>query len=277
MALLAGERPSKVGNFALIDHEGKFHELDYELKKPGVKGLFIFIHGNGCKLVEKRIDKLKELRKEYEDKGISFWMLNANRQDNRAEICEAAVEFDTSMLETAEDPAKPAIPILIDDSQIVAQSLGVERTAEAYLISAKGKKIVYHGAIDDRLSYQADKPVAKNHYLKDAINSLIAGEEIDPVATDAPGCKITYPKFTEPLTYTRDIAPILAKNCLPCHTKGGLGPFSMSSYRKVAGWSDMMAEVIMTRQMPPWHADPEIGEFSNDCLLYTSPSPRDRG
>jgi hypothetical protein len=253
--LFGGSRPTSVENFALIDHEGKFHELDYYLKIPGVKGLVVFIQGNGCPLVRKRIPELTGMKEEFEKRGILFCMLNANRQDERADINKEALEFKIGM------------PILIDDAQIVAQSLGVERTAESYLISAKGKKIVYHGAIDDRLSYQADKPAAKNHYLKDAINNFLEGKEITPAATEAPGCKITFPKFTEPLTYTRDIAPILAKNCLSCHTKGGLGPFSMSSYRKVAGWSDMMAEVILTKQMPPWHADPHIGEFSNDCSL----------
>jgi len=255
-AALVGEpRPTSVENFALIDHEGKFHELDYYLKIPGVKGLVVFVQGNGCPLVRKRIPELNRMREEFEKKGILFCMLNANRQDEPSGILEEAQNFKIKM------------PILIDDAQIVAQSLGVERTAEAFLIAAKGKKIVYHGAIDDRLSYQAEKPAAENHYLKDAINKLIAGREIEPANTEAPGCKITYPKFPEPLTYTRDIAPILAQNCLSCHTKGGLGPFSMSSYRKVTGWSDMIAEVILTKQMPPWHADPNVGEFSNDCSL----------
>ena len=253
--VIAADRPTKVENFALIDHEGKFHELDYYLKIPGVKGLVIFIQGNGCPLVQKRIPELNRMSEKFENKGILFCMLNANRQDERAEILEEAQSFGIEM------------PILIDDAQIVAQSLGVERTAEAYLISAKGKKILYRGAIDDRLSYQAEKPAAENHYLKDALNDLLAGRKIDHALTEAPGCKITFPKFPEPLTYTKNIAPILAKNCLSCHTKGGLGPFSMSSYRKVSGWSDMIAEVIMTRKMPPWHADPEIGDFSNDCSL----------
>lgn len=253
----AAERPGRIENFALIDHEGKFHELDYYLKISGVKGVVIFIQGNGCPLVQKRIPELNRMNEEFRDQGILFCMLNANRQDDRASILAEARAFGIAM------------PILIDEAQLVAQSLGVERTAEAYLIQAPDRKIVYHGAIDDRLSYQAEKPTAENHYLKDAIKALIAGAggEIDPVATQAPGCKITFPKFPDPLTYTKDIAPILAENCLSCHTKGGLGPFSMSSYRKVAGWSEMMAEVIMTKQMPPWHADPQIGEFSNDCSL----------
>lgn len=251
----AAEKPTKIENFALIDHKGKFHELDYYLKMPGVKGLVIFIQGNGCPLVQKRIPELNRLSATFQPKGILFCMLNANLQDEREEIREEAKTFEIAM------------PVLKDEAQIVAQALGVERTAEAYLISAKGKKIVYRGAIDDRLSYQSEKPKAEKHYLKNAIGNLLSGGEIEPAVTNAPGCKVTFPKYPKGLTYTADVAPILAKNCVSCHTKGGLGPFSMSNYRKVAGWSDMIAEVIMTRQMPPWHADPKVGEFSNDCSL----------
>jgi len=245
----------QIDNFALIDHEGKFHELDYYLRIPGTKGLVIFIQGNGCPLVQKRIPELSRLQKAYQQKGILFCMLNANRQDERAEIAAEAEEFGIGM------------PILKDESQVVAQMLGVKRTAEAFLISAEGKQIVYRGGIDDRMTYQKEKPEAENHYLKDAIEAMLAGKEIKRAATEAPGCKISMPKRTTPLSYTKDIAPILMKNCVTCHTRGGLGPFQMSSYRKVEGWADMIEEVILTKQMPPWHADPEIGKFSNDCGL----------
>ena len=251
----AGDGPSRAENFALIDHEGKSHELDYYLKMEGVKGLVVFVQGNGCPLVQKRIPELNRMSANYQDKGVFFCMLNANLQDSRAEISKEVEEF------------KIKVPVLKDEAQIVARSLGVDRTAEVYLISSAGRKIVYRGAFDDRLSYQAAKPVATKHYLRDALNNLLGGNEIKPTETEAPGCKITFPKYPKGLTYTRDIAPILAQKCTSCHTKGGLGPFAMSSYRKVAGWSDMISEVIMTRQMPPWQADPEVGEFSNDCSL----------
>lgn len=256
----AENAPLRIENFALIDHKGKSHELDYYLKKKGVKGLVIFVQGNGCPLVQKRIPELSRMNATFQSKGILFCMLNANPQDSRADISEEVTKFQIGM------------PVLKDEAQIVARSLGVERTAEVYLISPLGRRIVYRGAIDDRLSYQSAKPAATRHYLRDAIENLLAGEEIKPAATEAPGCKITFPKYPKGLTYTRDIAPILAEKCVSCHTKGGIGPFSMSSYRKVAGWSDMIAEVIMTRQMPPWQADPEIGEFSNDCSLQPDES-----
>lgn len=247
--------PPKIENFALIDHQGKFHELDYYLRIPGTKGLVIFIQGNGCPLVQKRIPELKRLRQTYQRRGILFRMLNANRQDERGEIAAEAKEFGIAM------------PILKDESQLVAGMLGVKRTAEAFLVSAEQRQIVYRGGIDDRMSYQKEKPAAEKQFLKDAIEELISGKPITTPISAAPGCKISLPDPKKQFSYTNDIAPILKANCVTCHTKGGLGPFQMGSYKKVAGWSDMIAEVILTRQMPPWHADPEIGEFSNDCGL----------
>ena len=144
----AGDGPSRAENFALIDHEGKSHELDYYLKMEGVKGLVVFVQGNGCPLVQKRIPELNRMSANYQDKGVLFCMLNANLQDSRADISKEVEEFKIRM------------PVLKDEAQIVARSLGVERTAEVYLISSAGRKIVYRGAFDDRLSYQAAKPIA---------------------------------------------------------------------------------------------------------------------
>jgi hypothetical protein len=178
-------------------------------------------------------------------------MLNANPQDERPEIAEEAAEFGIEM------------PVLVDESQLVAEMLGVQRTGEAFLINAGEKTVVYRGAIDDRMTYQKEKPEAEHHYLEDAIESLLAGKSIEEATTEAPGCKVALPEETQ-LSYAKDVAPILKSRCVACHTKGGLGPFAMSNYKKVRGWSEMIAEVVMTKQMPPWQADPHIGKFSND-------------
>ena len=104
LSLLSAKQLSKVENFALIDHEGKFHELNYYLKLPRVKGVVIFIQGNGCPLVQKRIPELDRMRTEFEKRGILFCMLNANLQDELAEIRKEAEAF------------KIAMPILEDEA-----------------------------------------------------------------------------------------------------------------------------------------------------------------
>ncbi len=250
-----GANSRSIENFALLDHQGKFHEFDYYCGLPDLKGIVLFIHGNGCPLVQKRVPELKRLRDEYQKRGILFGLLNANPQDEREEIAKEAEEFGID------------IPILIDESQLVAEMLGVKRTAEAFLVSAEGRRILYRGAIDDRMSYQKEKPKAENHHLRDAIEAVLAGREVPKKITDAPGCKVAMPSDARPPDYERDVAPVLKRRCVICHTKDGLAPFALSNYKKVRGWSEMIAEVILTRQMPPWHADPHIGEFTNDCGL----------
>ncbi len=69
------------------------------------------------------------------------------------------------------------------------------------------------------------------------------------------------------ITYTKDIAPLLRENCEECHRVGGVAPLALSSYRQAKGWAAMVREVVESRRMPPWHADPHVGTFRNDRRL----------
>ncbi len=59
----------------------------------------------------------------------------------------------------------------------------------------------------------------------------------------------------EPVTYTKDIQPLLAQNCVACHTEGGPGPFVVKSYDEAKSHAAAMADATMARRMPPDHAD----------------------
>src|SRR5262249_51216803 len=63
--------------------------------------------------------------------------------------------------------------------------------------------------------------------------------------------------------YAKDIVPIVKENCIMCHHEGGIGPWAMSSYAMMKGWSPMIREVLMTKRMPPMQVDPSISHFSN--------------
>src|SRR5262249_6717281 len=84
------------------------------------------------------------------------------------------------------------------------------------------------------------------------------------------GCLITRAadaKKGATVTYTKEVATILQNRCQECHRPGQIGPFSLMNYKQAKGWSAMMAEVVKDRRMPPWHADPHYGTFSNDRSL----------
>jgi hypothetical protein len=72
------------------------------------------------------------------------------------------------------------------------------------------------------------------------------------------------------VTYSKDVAPILNKNCVTCHRPGEIAPMSLMSYKEVRPWAKAIREQVVKRVMPPWFADPKYGEFSNDCRLSDS-------
>src|SRR5215470_18580087 len=69
------------------------------------------------------------------------------------------------------------------------------------------------------------------------------------------------------VTYYKDVAPILQKNCIVCHRPNDIAPMSLMTYDEVLPFARMIRENIIQRKMPPWHADPAFGEFDNDARL----------
>ena len=64
-----------------------------------------------------------------------------------------------------------------------------------------------------------------------------------------------------PVTYSRDIAPLIADRCGMCHHPGGSAPFSLLTYDDVKKHATQIADVTKRRVMPPWKVDPEDGPF----------------
>ncbi|MGH9852926.1 MAG: DUF3471 domain-containing protein [Blastocatellia bacterium] len=69
------------------------------------------------------------------------------------------------------------------------------------------------------------------------------------------------------ITFTKDVAPIFFKNCAGCHRPDDIAPFSVLSYKDARPWAKAIREKVISREMPPWGADPHFGEFSNDVRL----------
>jgi mono/diheme cytochrome c family protein len=69
------------------------------------------------------------------------------------------------------------------------------------------------------------------------------------------------------VTYNRDVAPILYKNCVVCHRPNDIAPMSLMTYKDTRPWSRAIREAVVQRKMPPWHADPKVGDFLNDPRL----------
>ena len=67
---------------------------------------------------------------------------------------------------------------------------------------------------------------------------------------------------TEPVTWNRQIAPIVYRNCTTCHHPGGSGPFSLLTYKDAQRRGPQMVQATQARYMPPWLPAPGYGEFA---------------
>ncbi len=70
-------------------------------------------------------------------------------------------------------------------------------------------------------------------------------------------------------TFTKDVAPILYKNCAKCHQAGELASrVPLLSYETVRPLAELIKQKVMTREMPPWPADSARSlKFRNDARL----------
>ena len=65
----------------------------------------------------------------------------------------------------------------------------------------------------------------------------------------------------EPVTFTKDVAPIIFDRCAGCHRPDGPAPFSLLTYSAVRQRATQIAAVTKSRFMPPWKSEPGYGEF----------------
>ena len=255
VAVALNSAAAKVENFVLLDQTGDAHELYYY---SDASAIVLTVQGNGCPIVRNVLPDLMRVRGEYESKGVVFLMINSNLQDNRRSIQEEAAEWDIDLT------------ILIDDTQMIGRSLGLTRTAEVLVVDPQNWELKYRGPLNDRLDYERQKPEIKNHYVTEALDAMLSSSELTVDKRDTKGCIINFEHDDETgaqLSYVNDVVPILKNRCMSCHAEGGIGSWAMSNYTMIKGFSPMIREVLRTPRMPPWHADPHVGECRNDRSL----------
>jgi hypothetical protein len=72
---------------------------------------------------------------------------------------------------------------------------------------------------------------------------------------------------SSPLTFNKDVLPILQRNCQICHRPGQVAPMSFLTYQNVRPWAKAMKAAVASRKMPPWFADSHYGPYLNDRSL----------
>ena len=243
-ALSPGET---VEDFRLNDQNGQSHELYY---LSDMKAVVLMASGAGCAPARSAAKALENLRSAYQAQGVEFLAIDSNLKDTAEAIAKDAKADGVTL------------PVLTDELQLIGESLGFTRNGEVLIVNPQDWKVIYRGAVEK----------GANHYAAAALDSALAGTPVKVSQTDASGCNIVMPERDRraahaQISYEKTIAPMLSAHCVACHREGGIAPWQMSSYDMVRGFSPMIREVVRTKRMPPWHADPHYGVFSNDRSL----------
>jgi hypothetical protein len=69
------------------------------------------------------------------------------------------------------------------------------------------------------------------------------------------------------VTFNKDVAPIFYANCVKCHRPNDMAPMSLLTFQSARPWAAAIREAVVTRKMPPWHSDPNVGDYINDPRL----------
>ena len=242
-----------VFDFKLRSHEGREWSSDEFAETELVVVAFL---GTECPLVKLYGPKLQELQDKYGEK-IAVIGINSNTQDSMTEMTAFANRHNIKY------------PMLKDVGNVIADQFEAERTPQVFLLDAD-RKIRYQGRFDDQYSVGEVRDKASKHFLRNAIEEIMEGEEVSVSETEVVGCHIGRVQKTEPtgdITYAKHIAPLFNARCVECHRDGELAPFPLTTYDDIIGWEETICEVIEDNRMPPWFANPEHGEFKNDCRL----------
>lgn len=206
-----------------------------------------------CPVAAKYTPRIQAIVKEFGGKGVEFEAQFPNEAD------------DESKVATYLNERSLGISGQLDQGGVRAEADGIEVVPAVVVRDSEGR-VVYRGAIDDSRYSDA----VKNPYLRDALTAVLAGQKPETSETEPFGCAVQpgpKPVAMEEVTYCGQVAKIMNEHCVDCHRPGQVGPFSLIGYDNAKKWSKMAAIVTESKRMPPWPAEPGVGEFAHENRL----------
>lgn len=219
----------RVGDFALLDDSGTFHQLSrYQHRKA----LVLMAYAQECSNMDALLSDYEAIAANFQGDDFDFLLIDT--QDlGRPELNK----LDTRL------------PILEDDAQLVSEALAIANAGDVLVLNPERLSLFYQGQISAG--------------LESTLATLLDEGMSDTVREAGSGCTVDYPQREKhsktPPDYAIEVAPIIIENCVDCHRQGGVGPFALDSYIMVLGWSPMIKEVLLNKRMPPTQVDPYVG------------------
>jgi len=163
-------------DFNLKNIDGSMVSLE---SMEDANGYIVIFTCNHCPYAIKYEDRIIDLHNEFADKGYPVVAINPNDPE-----VQPADSYE-AMIVRAQEKSFPFV-YLFDEGQKVYPQYGATRTPHVYVLD-KDRVVRYIGAIDDNVQ---NAEAVENTFLADAINAMIAGNEVDPAKTKAIGCTI---------------------------------------------------------------------------------------
>ncbi|HEY7424824.1 MAG TPA: redoxin family protein [Gemmataceae bacterium] len=221
------------------------------------RALILVFLGADCPISNLYVPRLLELEKKYRSKQVQFLAVYANEHEDLDRVATHAYDREVPF------------PVLKDFGQRLADTLGVERVP-AVAVLDKDFVLHYRGRIDDRYGVASRRKQATRDDLAEAIEEVLAGKKVSVAETEPDGClldRATKKPARKDVTYAKHVALILQQRCQACHRPDQPAPFALLTYSDAVKHARMLKEVTTQRRMPPWHADPRHGKFTNDRRL----------
>jgi peroxiredoxin len=165
--------------FSLPGVDDKTHSLSELLKTH--QAVAVIFSCNHCPYVQAWEGRMIDIQRDYQDKGVALVAIGSND----------AKKYPEDSMPKMKERAKRLgfnFRYLRDDTQEIAHAYGATHTPHVYLLDGIGV-LRYRGAIDDNYD---DPGAVRHHYLREALDAMLAGNTPDPATTNAVGCTIKW-------------------------------------------------------------------------------------
>jgi len=238
---MSANAAERISDFSLIDADGRFFQLS---RHADEQAIVLFAYDPDSRDARRAASDLEDIVEQFEGQRVEFLMINSTGSSDKLAMREAAEKEDITLR------------VLMDDTQLVAEELGLSRVAEVVILDPSAKEVVYRGALSNRFADGSRSERSNSVYVADALSAIFGGEDVAAETLASKGDAIEFAQI-ESVSYANEVAPILKERCVSCHMEGGIAPFAMSSHQMVQGWSPMIRETLYTKRMPPGQIDSE--------------------
>ena len=223
----------------------------------GDRGVVIVMRDAECPVSQRYAPRLAEYEKRYAAKGFRFVYIDVTPYSRDAAKQNAAKYGLTGR-------------VIQDTARTIAHALRATSTTEAFVIDTRGT-LRYRGAVDDQYGINFHRDAPTKNWLASALERVAENRDVSTPSTEASGCMFDVDMDAAgealPLTYHDRISRLFQTRCEGCHRADGLAPMPLENYEQIVARQRVILDQIQARRMPPWNANKNVGEWTNDVSL----------